>query len=84
MARVWRDGQKKTVYIYRLLCAGTMDGNTRNFNENSYLLEKIFQRQLTKQGLSNSIVDSKSEKSSFTVEELKAIFSLNLGKIFLM
>lgn len=36
MARVWRDGQKKEVWIYRLLTAGTIE-------------EKIFQRQMVKQ-----------------------------------
>lgn len=36
MARVWRDGQKKNVWIYRLLAVGTID-------------EKIFQRQIMKQ-----------------------------------
>lgn len=36
MARVWRDGQKKDVHIYRLLTTGTID-------------EKIFQRQVVKQ-----------------------------------
>ena len=24
-ARVWRDGQKKRVYIYRMLCAGSIE-----------------------------------------------------------
>ena len=33
MARVWRDGQKKNVTIYRLLTTGTIE-------------EKIFQRQV--------------------------------------
>ena len=33
MARVWRDGQKKNVTIYRLLTSGTIE-------------EKIFQRQV--------------------------------------
>eukprot|EP01118_Nematostelium_gracile_P020096 TRINITY_DN9634_c0_g1_i2.p1 TRINITY_DN9634_c0_g1~~TRINITY_DN9634_c0_g1_i2.p1 ORF type:complete len:352 (-),score=104.22 TRINITY_DN9634_c0_g1_i2:14-1069(-) len=65
MARVWRDGQKKPVYIYRLLSTGSLE-------------EKIFQRQLTKEGLSGSIVDGKKDKSnSFTKEELKDIFTLN-------
>ena len=38
-ARVWRDGQKKRVYIYRMLCAGSIE-------------EKVFERQLSKEGLS--------------------------------
>ena len=36
--RVWRDGQKKRVYVYRFLSAGTIE-------------EKVFQRQLSKEGL---------------------------------
>ena len=36
MARVWRDGQKRVVRIYRLLTTGTIE-------------EKIFQRQISKQ-----------------------------------
>ncbi|KAJ8290984.1 hypothetical protein GJAV_G00019950 [Gymnothorax javanicus] len=39
MARVWRDGQRKSVHIYRFLTAGTIE-------------EKIYQRQVSKQGLS--------------------------------
>ncbi len=35
MARIWRDGQKKTVWIYRLLAVGSID-------------EKMFQRQMRK------------------------------------
>lgn len=35
MARVWRDGQQKQCFIYRLLCTGTIE-------------EKIFQRQAHK------------------------------------
>ena len=37
-ARVWRDGQKRRVYVYRLLATGTLD-------------EKIWQRQCSKEGL---------------------------------
>lgn len=40
-----RDGQKKRCYIYRLLLAGTMD-------------EKIYQRQISKIGLSDSLMVS--------------------------
>ncbi|ORY00875.1 hypothetical protein LY90DRAFT_519785 [Neocallimastix californiae] len=35
MARIWRDGQKRKVYIYRLLTSGTIE-------------ESIYQRQITK------------------------------------
>lgn len=37
-ARVWRDGQKKRVYLYRMLAASCIE-------------EKIFERQLSKEGL---------------------------------
>ncbi|KAG9095961.1 helicase, partial [Ceratobasidium sp. 370] len=43
MARIHRDGQKRPVFIYRLITAGTID-------------EKIYQRQVTKLGLSNSLI----------------------------
>lgn len=53
MARVHRDGQKKQVYVYRFLSTGTIE-------------EKIYQRQITKQGLSSSVVDAKPDaKGSF-------------------
>lgn len=72
MARIHRDGQSKPCYIYRLLLVGTMD-------------EKIYQRQLTKIGLSNALMnegrddstatDSGSGSDSFSQEELKDIFN---------
>lgn len=61
MARVHRDGQKRPVYIYRFLTTGMID-------------EKIFQRQVTKQGLSDSLMDAKTSGSSFSAEELRDIF----------
>lgn len=63
MARVWRDGQLKRVYLYRLLLTGTID-------------EKIWQRQLSKEGLSNSVLDSAFGKVQFSKADLKDIFSL--------
>ncbi|XP_068615483.1 DNA repair and recombination protein RAD54B [Brachionichthys hirsutus] len=65
MARVWRDGQKKTVHIYRLLTAGTIE-------------ERIFQRQVAKQGLSGTVVDlgKRTEHTSFSISELRDLFSL--------
>ncbi|XP_062508935.1 DNA repair and recombination protein RAD54B-like isoform X2 [Corticium candelabrum] len=65
MARVWRDGQKNTVHIYRLLTTGTIE-------------EKMFQRQLMKQGLSGTVMDTqnKTAKPQFSLEELRDLFSL--------
>jgi DNA repair and recombination protein RAD54B len=66
MARIHRDGQKKPVKIYRLLMAGGMD-------------EKIYQRQVTKMGLADSVVDGKKNEASFTAQELRDLFRLNLN-----
>ncbi|XP_066584948.1 DNA repair and recombination protein RAD54B-like isoform X2 [Prorops nasuta] len=64
MARIWRDGQKRDVYIYRLLTTGTIE-------------EKIYQRQINKTNLSEAIVDSKYLTSmKFSSDELKDIFTL--------
>jgi superfamily II DNA or RNA helicase len=63
MGRVWRDGQKKKVFIYRMLCAGTIE-------------EKIYQRQVSKQGLSANVVDMKDDsKQHFSTEDLKQLFA---------
>lgn len=64
MARIHRDGQKKPSYIYRLLVHGALD-------------EKIFQRQVSKTGLADSIVDGKSGASGFSREELRDLFSFD-------
>jgi DNA repair and recombination RAD54-like protein len=42
-ARVWRDGQKKRVYVYRFLTTGTIE-------------EKVYQRQMSKESL-QKVVD---------------------------
>ncbi|KAF2213149.1 hypothetical protein CERZMDRAFT_39739 [Cercospora zeae-maydis SCOH1-5] len=64
MARIHRDGQKKPCYIYRFVTQGVMD-------------EKIFQRQITKTGLADSIVDGKDAASNFTQYDLRDLFSLD-------
>ena len=38
MARVWRDGQDRQCFVYRFVATGTVE-------------EKVFQRQLSKEGL---------------------------------
>ncbi|TRY69409.1 hypothetical protein TCAL_13441 [Tigriopus californicus] len=62
MARVWRDGQKRPVLVYRLATSGTIE-------------EKIFQRQITKQGLGGGLMDGKSTQFHFSQTDLKDLFS---------
>ncbi|KAB8437414.1 hypothetical protein FH972_025092 [Carpinus fangiana] len=65
MARIHRDGQTKPCRIYRLMTRGALD-------------EKIYQRQITKQGLADSVVDSKQDGgSTFSREELQQLFRLD-------
>uniref|UniRef100_A0AAQ4R0B8 DNA repair and recombination protein RAD54-like n=1 Tax=Gasterosteus aculeatus aculeatus TaxID=481459 RepID=A0AAQ4R0B8_GASAC len=65
MARVWRDGQKKTCYIYRLLSTGTIE-------------EKILQRQAHKKALSSCVVDEEQDvERHFSLGELRELFTLN-------
>lgn len=66
MARIHRDGQTKPCYIYRLLVQGALD-------------EKIYQRQLTKTGLADAVVDAKKTAQGFTKEELRDLFRLEEG-----
>ncbi|KAI3624997.1 hypothetical protein CBS9595_000358 [Malassezia furfur] len=70
MARIHRDGQTKPCFIYRLLTVGAMD-------------EKMYQRQITKIGLSDALVGSASQSTdqdaasgdSFSQEEIRDIFT---------
>ncbi|KAG8905609.1 helicase, partial [Tulasnella sp. 417] len=71
MARIHRDGQKRPVFIYRLVTAGSID-------------EKIFQRQVTKIGLSDSLMATQAAETSdkasmddFTPSQLKDLFTVN-------
>ncbi|KAG5325996.1 RA54B protein, partial [Acromyrmex heyeri] len=64
MARIWRDGQKRNVYIYRLLTTGTIE-------------EKIYQRQISKANLSETVVDLNYLGSlKLSTAELKDLFTL--------
>ncbi|TKY71269.1 DNA repair and recombination protein RAD54 [Spatholobus suberectus] len=54
-ARVWRDGQKKRVYIYRFLSAGTIE-------------EKVYQRQMSKEGLQKVIQQEQTDSLVAQVE----------------
>lgn len=57
-----RYGQNKSVYVYRLLAAGTME-------------EKIYLRQVTKEGLSARIVDEQNVSRNFTQQDIDDLFN---------
>ena len=62
--RVWRDGQKKRVFVYRFLSTGTIE-------------EKVYQRQLSKEGLQNVVNnDAKGGSALMSSEELRDLFTL--------
>ena len=67
-ARVWRDGQKKRCYVYRFVATGTIE-------------EKIYQRQLSKEGLQNVISEDKDMESALSTEQLKQIFTYKHGLV---
>lgn len=64
MARIHRDGQKRSCIIYRFMMAGGLD-------------EKIWQRQTTKLGLASNIMEQKGGSNSFTKDELRDLFRLD-------
>ncbi|KAL1245871.1 DNA repair and recombination protein RAD54-like [Trichinella spiralis] len=69
MARVWRDGQKKICFIYRLLATGSIE-------------EKIFQRQTHKKALSSCVVDNEENLASlFSSDQLKDLFRMKSDTI---
>ncbi|CAF3805428.1 unnamed protein product [Rotaria sp. Silwood1] len=61
MFRSYRLGQKKPVYIYRIIGKGTME-------------EKIYKRQIIKQAMSQRVVDSKQLDRHFTNDELSQLY----------
>ncbi|KAI0986063.1 hypothetical protein GJ496_001539 [Pomphorhynchus laevis] len=65
-ARVWRTGQFKQVYIYRLALQGCLD-------------ERIIQRQLHKIQLSTLVGDQYCFSNSMNRDELRRLVELELG-----
>ncbi|KAJ1957252.1 DNA repair protein rhp26, partial [Linderina pennispora] len=62
--RAWRLGQTRDVAIYRLMTAGTIE-------------EKIYNRQIYKQFLSNKILSDPNQKRFFQAQSLRDLFSLS-------
>ncbi|KAL1963654.1 hypothetical protein VTN77DRAFT_7975 [Rasamsonia byssochlamydoides] len=67
MARIHRDGQKRHCWIYRIMLKGGLE-------------EKIWQRQVTKIGLADSVMEQKGGMAQFSREELKDLFRLYEGE----
>ncbi|KAG4067204.1 hypothetical protein HA402_000195 [Bradysia odoriphaga] len=61
--RIYRMGQNKQCYIYRLLSMGTME-------------EKIYSRSVTKQAMSCRVVDKQQIDRHFSMSELDELYSL--------
>ncbi|KNE64148.1 hypothetical protein AMAG_09199 [Allomyces macrogynus ATCC 38327] len=69
LARIWRDGQTRPVFLYRLVVAGTLE-------------ERIVQRQVTKVELSHQVLDrddalALDSAPSFSRDELKELFQID-------
>ena len=61
-ARVWRDGQTKRVYIYRMVIAGSIE-------------EFVYERQLSKEGLAGVASNEQVLTSALSTSELKDLFT---------
>ncbi len=61
-ARVWRDGQKKRCFVYRFLAANSIE-------------EKVYQRQLSKEGLAD-VMGGNNTEAQVSKEDLRDLFTL--------
>lgn len=72
VCRVYRYGQKKTSYIYRLVADHTME-------------KKIYDRQVSKQSMSDRVVDQIQAENHFTRTEVEKLihFVVSLYRIYM-
>ena len=61
LARVWRSGQQKPCYVYRFFAVGSLE-------------EVCYERQCSKEGLADEIVDGNGESRKFSSDELRSLF----------
>ncbi|KAJ3269734.1 helicase [Terramyces sp. JEL0728] len=67
MARIWREGQKHPVFIYRFISSGTIE-------------ERILHRQMYKTEIANQVIDSQISTKSFSKEEMRELTTLHEGE----
>ncbi|KAL3312360.1 DNA repair and recombination protein rad54b [Cichlidogyrus casuarinus] len=67
VARIWREGQKRDCFIYRLVIANSLE-------------ERMFQRQIAKCGLSARVTNTSAKKrksaANLSSDELRRLFQL--------
>lgn len=61
--RIYRLGQKKTCFVYRLIALGTME-------------EKVYSRSVTKQAMSGRVVDKQQIDRHYRMDELSELYVL--------
>lgn len=66
VCRIFRFGQTKPCHIYRFVAAGTMEAI-------------IYDRQVSKLGLANRVVDTENTQRRFTAEELSQLLVYKVG-----